>query len=149
MQGCISSEQFAPAWQSQEQRNATEWRHALMAVEIRQAELLQSSDLGCARLLHCNGDGTSDGNSSTLRVAARPGRPENIGCAGSLVRTSLQSRFSLFAGKKQGISAKIGVFGRRASRQTAITRCVSGRIPCAQEQGIFSSEQGISGRDQG
>ena len=101
MQGCISSEQFAPAWQSQEQRNATEWRHALMAVEIRQAELLQSSDLGCARLLHCNGDGTSDGNSGTLRVAARPGRPENIGCAGSLVRTGLQRHIPCSLGKNR------------------------------------------------
>ena len=46
---------------------------------------------------------------------------------------------SLFAGKKQGISAKSGGFGRLTSRKRAVVQCVTGEIPYGQEQGIFSN----------
>jgi hypothetical protein len=45
---------------------------------------------------------------------------------------------SLFGGKEQGISAKIVGFGRWTSRKLALVQRVSGEIPYAKEQGIFS-----------
>ena len=53
------------------------------------------------------------------------------GCAGSFVRTRLRRSYSLFPGKEEGMSAKIGVFGDGRRENAAVQR-VGGQIPYAQ-----------------
>ena len=74
------------------------------------------------------------------RVAAATAVSEELAsphCYAACLRTRLQLPNSLLAGKKQGISAKIGVFGRLTSRKRAAFQCITDEIPYAQEQGIF------------
>ena len=71
-------------------------------------------------------------------------RPERA--TGWLWRQSVANEFprrnSLFCGKLQGISAKTDVLGRQSLRKTVSTQGVSGQIPYAREQGIFSTGTG-------
>jgi hypothetical protein len=60
----------------------------------------------------------------------------------AVLRELVSKPNSLFAGKKQGISAKIGVFARLMSRKRAVFQCITGEIPYGQEQGIFSIRAG-------
>jgi hypothetical protein len=52
----------------------------------------------------------------------------------AVLRELVSKPNSLFAGKKQGISAKIGVFARLMSRKRAVFQCITGEIPYGQEQ---------------
>ena len=60
------------------------------------------------------------------------------GCAGSLLRTRLQARIPCYPGKNREFQPKQGFSSEGRWRETAIAQPVSGQIPYAQKQGIFS-----------
>ena len=69
-----------------------------------------------------------------------------VGCAGSPLRTRLHAN-SLFAGKKQGISAKIGGFWPTdVEKARGSSSVLAVKFPKRKNREFFRSQQGISGK---